>query len=439
MCGVYFTNRNESAKSDKNFLLRGPDCFNQVESEGIIMCHSLLSLTGEFTKQPIEQSDVKLIFNGQIYNYDNQAYSSDSYFVLNEYLTKDLNFWESLDGEYAVVIHDKKKEVVVFATDIFGTKPLFYCIDNGKISISSLTSTLKMNNHKNIIKCSPNTLYTFNLSTNELTIQSNYFKFKLDQYKTNFDDWNDKFIESIKKRFGELKHEIILPLSSGHDSGAIACAFELLDIKYYSYSILRGEHKKILTSRLIKRLATSPSKSRIRKDLQNANIRDEVLNHIKNNSDPFFYGPAIDSLSINGIEDPGAIGLSYILNKAKKMSNKIKIVASGQGGDEIYSNNQNYTFDKPNPQYFTNNLEDIFPWQNFFYGAQMSYLSKEESIGGSHGLETRYPFLDKELVQEYLSLSPDIKNKFYKSPITNFLKINGYPYRNDEGKSGFNP
>ena len=27
-----------------------------------------------------------------------------------------------------------------------------------------------------------------------------------------------------------------------------------------------------------------------------------------------------------------------------------------------------------------------------FYGAQMSYLSKEESIGGSFGLETRYPF-----------------------------------------------
>ena len=114
MCGVYFTNRNESAKSDKNFLLRGPDCFNQVESEGINMCHSLLSLTGEFTKQPIEQSDVKLIFNGQIYNYDNRAYKSDSYFVLDEYLTKDLNFWENLDGEYAIVIHDKKKETVEY-------------------------------------------------------------------------------------------------------------------------------------------------------------------------------------------------------------------------------------------------------------------------------------------------------------------------------------
>ena len=114
-------------------------------------------------------------------------------------------------------------------------------------------------------------------------------------------------------------------------------------------------------------------------------------------------------------------------------------MASGQGGDEIYSSSQKYTFDKPNPYKFDQNLSNIFPWQNFFYGTQISYLSKEESIGGSFGLETRYPFLDKYLVQEYLNLSPSLKNKSWKSPITNFLDTYKYPYLIGTKISGFNP
>ena len=75
----------------------------------------------------------------------------------------------------------------------------------------------------------------------------------------------------------------------------------------------------------------------------------------------------------------------------------------------------------------------------YFYGTQISYLGKEESIGGSYGLETRYPFLDRDLVQEYLNLKQKFKNKFYKAPISHFLRTNKYPYRKDETKTGFNP
>ena len=88
MCGVYFSNSNESARFDDNFLIRGPDHFNEAKYDNVSMCLSLLSLTGEFTPQPIEKDGVKLIFNGQIYNYDKKVYLSDSYFVLDEYLEK---------------------------------------------------------------------------------------------------------------------------------------------------------------------------------------------------------------------------------------------------------------------------------------------------------------------------------------------------------------
>ena len=73
-------------------------------------------------------------------------------------------------------------------------------------------------------------------------------------------------------------------------------------------------------------------------------------------------------------------------------------------------------------------LNKVFPWENFYYGAQSSYLAKEENIAGSFGIETRYPLLDFQVVQEYLHLSHKLKNKEYKSPISNFLRLNNYPF-----------
>ena len=56
MCGLYFSTTNESAKLDTKFLTRGPDFYNEELSENMCMSHSLLSLTGDFTPQPIEET-----------------------------------------------------------------------------------------------------------------------------------------------------------------------------------------------------------------------------------------------------------------------------------------------------------------------------------------------------------------------------------------------
>ena len=68
MCGIYFTNENKKIDFDHKFLERGPNHFNKESYETFSMGHSLLSLTGDFTPQPIEKNKTKLIFNGQIYN-----------------------------------------------------------------------------------------------------------------------------------------------------------------------------------------------------------------------------------------------------------------------------------------------------------------------------------------------------------------------------------
>lgn len=62
---------------------------------------------------------------------------------------------------------------------------------------------------------------------------------------------------------------------------------------------------------------------------------------------------------------------------------------------------------------------------------------KEELIAGTHGVEGRYPFLDKEVVQEYLWLSIETKNSVYKRPLVDMFEKWEFPYVG--GKTGFNP
>ena len=61
---------------------------------------------------------------------------------------------------------------------------------------------------------------------------------------------------------------------------------------------------------------------------------------------------------------------------------------------------------------------------------------KEEYTGGAFGIENRYPYLDTGVVQEFLWLSAEAKNRHYKGPLREYLKRNRFPF--EEGvKRGF--
>ena len=61
---------------------------------------------------------------------------------------------------------------------------------------------------------------------------------------------------------------------------------------------------------------------------------------------------------------------------------------------------------------------------------------KEEHVAGAYGIEGRYPFLDKYVVQEFLWITSELKNKNYKSPLCNYLTINNFPFEKNQ-KTGF--
>jgi asparagine synthetase B (glutamine-hydrolysing) len=65
-------------------------------------------------------------------------------------------------------------------------------------------------------------------------------------------------------------------------------------------------------------------------------------------------------------------------------------------------------------------------------------LFKDEIIFGYHGIEGRYPFLDRDVVQAFLDLDPELKNLEYKAPIAHFLREQDYPFE-PQKKRGFSP
>ena len=116
--------------------------------------------------------------------------------------------------------------------------------------ISSYESCLQEAEFRQIKRAKPNETVVCDLKTFEILNIFNHTEFTLEQNKNNFEDWDAALISSVEKRFSNLQCDLLLPLSSGHDSGLIACILNLLEIPYISYSINKIEVKSILKDRL---------------------------------------------------------------------------------------------------------------------------------------------------------------------------------------------
>jgi len=426
MCSFLFTNKKVSNLDTVNYYnqRRGPDHTQSLLDEGNLYVHNLLSITGSFTPQPFKDEQIVMVYNGEIYNYKNFGeFSSDGYAIVELYKKKYLNSFVELDGEFAIFIEDKERREFILVTDTFGTKPMYYSIESNNLGVSSYPKTLELLDFKEIERMEPNTILVLDSNTLCVKQKKELYKFNLEQKLDSFEPWVDAFIESVKKRV-TTDLDVLVPLSSGYDSGAICTILNHINKDYISFTIKGKENEKILNERL---LVNKNSKKEIVNSLNGVKVT-EIKDELKKYSQPFFYGPNPKTKTHEGFDDTGSIGLFYILQTSRDKYG-VKIVLSGQGSDEIMTNISTYGFQTSNPTKFHENLEEIFPWGNFYMGSQWSYLMKEECVGGSLGYETRYPFLDRKVVQAYLNLKPELKNQNYKSPLTYLLQKFNYPFK----------
>jgi len=258
MCGILFTNKeiNDLQKVIKYLVRRGPDHTEHKIINNYNFVHVLLSMTGtDFTIQPFVYDNIVIMLNGEIYNYkDFGDFNSDGECIIESYKKYGNDFIKYLDGEFAIILVDFNKNELIYSTDIFSTKPLWKAIDGNNIGISSYESCLKELNFNNIEQVKANTTIKFDLNSldsndNALEDKRTVYDFDLRQFKTNYDDWNTAFENSVRKRVINTKHGIYIGLSAGYDSGLIACVLNKLRVNHKAYSILGSENPDIILKR----------------------------------------------------------------------------------------------------------------------------------------------------------------------------------------------
>ena len=438
MCGIIVSNLHIDSKYFKLVSNRGPDYTKHNTVNGINIVHFLLHLTGEITHQPIIDDNIVCIFNGEIYNYKEilPTAPSDSYSIVEAYKKYGNNFVRYLDGEFTIVLFDFNKNLLFISSDIFKTKPLFYNIEND-IVISSYESVCKNIKNQNYNKINPNEVLIFDLNTRKLIEKYSVYEFNLNQFKTTYDDFYVALENAILKRYPENSVPLI-SLSSGNDSGIIACCLKKYNKNALFISIPENEDNNVINERM-KILGESHFLINL-----NDNEKQFWKNYLYKNCEYFNwdwgYHPKMRGHIVNGFDIGSMLGKCKIINTSKQINTNIRVLYSGIGADEVMANNSFYSQGWGNVDYFPEDLTTVFPWANFFNGSMENYLKGEEYVGGSFGYETRYPFCDKDLVQEFLWLIPNLKNDYkgsnYKPALTSYLDKEKFPYH--VKKYGFN-
>jgi asparagine synthetase B (glutamine-hydrolysing) len=431
VCGFSVSTVTNLESSNAFCQRRGPDLTNTKIVNGIQFLHNLLHITGEVTPQPLIKDDIVCVFNGEIYNYTSfGSYKSDGECIIDLYEKTGEEFVKKLDGEFALCLIDFKQEKIIISVDTFSCKPLWYEFNQNGFCIGSYNSQLTGLGFNKGQKLKSNTTLIFN-SRNFSQIRSYENRtFDLRQHKTTFNDWLSAFTKSIQKRTANTTQGMFVGLSSGYDSGAIACELEKQNVSFKAYSIINNENPMVMNERL-KKISNTEAFTMTEQEFAT------WKNELNNNCENFMYDDGFRNYDIK--KDQASMGLSAICNRAN--SENRRIYFSGQGADEIISD---YGF-RGKKIYkhsgfgglYPEKLEGFFPWHSFYDGTQIQYLNKEEYVAGHFGIETRYPFLDNDLVQEFLWLTPELKNSKYKSCLDAYLTRNNFPFEPSE-KRGFN-
>ena len=237
-------------------------------------------------------------------------------------------------------------------------------------------------------------------------------KFDFDnQYKDTYDDWLKAFEVSITKRAVD---NCFMGLSSGYDSGALYKELLKQGIDFKAFVNFNNENEEVIMKRL-------------RHILNHQEIKMGVSLYFKYR---IFLNNKINDIAIR---DKASMAIGYIFEMAKKEGKVLFL--SGQGADEIYSDYSLF----PRQSTFKGTYPDLlYEWSNFRGYLQLQYLTALEQIAKIYGIKIRYPFLDIDLIQEFLWLKVELKNRNYKAPLFEYLTKNHVSF-DKEVKRGFRP
>ncbi|MGW5736262.1 MULTISPECIES: asparagine synthetase B family protein [Streptomyces] len=135
---------------------RGPDgTMHAAASDGraVLAMNTLLIVDPQAMPGPYldRETGLLLAFNGEIYNYRQQAAAwgiplghreTDAHFVLRAWAKLGPSCLDGLDGMFALALYDPRAGKLFLARDRLGEKPLYWRLDGGRLAFASEVTTL---------------------------------------------------------------------------------------------------------------------------------------------------------------------------------------------------------------------------------------------------------------------------------------------------------
>lgn len=350
---------------------RGPDSEWKFIDEGVALGFCKLNVTNlKQDCQPIQNKEKNktIAFNGKIYNYKDVRQKlmdaghsfktdSDSELILHGYEEYGVDILNMLRGMFSFVIWDANKKELFGVRDPFGIKPLYYAMMDKTFIFGSEIKSFLPHPHfnKELNETALENYLTFQYSpTNETFFKNvyklpaaHYFiykegnftakrywevKFKADD-KPTLEEWVEEissvFNNSVKAhKIGDA--EVASFLSSGVDSSYVAAVANVDK----TFTVGFGEDEKYNEIGWAKEFSKYINKE----------------NHSKVVTPEEYWGilPKIQYHMDEPLADPAAVALYFVCNIA---SEKVKVVLSGEGADEIFGGYNVYKEPSGSPVY----------------------------------------------------------------------------------------
>lgn len=442
MCGIFaLLNTNNFDNTQKKIISeqfnkgkrRGPE-YSKLEDQYMKMYLGFhrLAINGlnSESNQPIVINDIVLICNGEIYNYK-QLYNdvnvkpttdSDCEVIIHLYINYGIEqTLNMLDGVYSFVLYDtnKDKNNLYIARDPFGVRPLYKLYNMNDVdelfNIYGFASELKCleyfynqnTKYYRIEQFEPGTYSVFQYNNdlkfrwNEIISNKSYFlpSFIITSPINDISESKEEFFSCISnglnnaiiKRCVTTERPVACLLSGGLDSSLIAALvadyFRGNGKQIETYSIGLKNSEDIKYARIVADYIQSNHTEIIVTEEQMFNAIPEVIKAIE----------TYDTTTVRA-----SIG-NYLIGKHIARNSDAKVIFNGDGSDELfggylYMNKcpDDIEFDKE----IRRLLKDI---HNF------DVLRSDKSIS-SNGLEPRTPFLDRNFINNILSIPTYFRN-----------------------------
>ncbi|MCE5335984.1 MAG: asparagine synthase (glutamine-hydrolyzing) [Desulfobacteraceae bacterium] len=370
ICGIFYRNGRPAdfSQLDRMTMVmahRGPDDYGYFLGENVGLGFrrlSIIDLEGGRQPMPNEDGSVQVVFNGEIYNYrDLRAElkfmghdfktSSDTEVLVHGYESWGEDVVTHLNGMFGFAVWDSRNRKLMLARDRLGIKPLFYLLRDDVLAFASEIKSLLLvpgeqpevneravfDYFSHLYIPAPNTIYQdiFKLRPGEILVaQGRDIRRRKYWHPLNMglidrplndlcDELRERIVESTRM---QLVSDVPLGifLSGGVDSSAIAAAAAhagASEIPTFSVGFDVAKYDELPYAR-------------------------EVSRHLRGTNHSFTLSAApMELLSrlIWHLDEPMAdatILPTYLLSRFTR--EKVKVVLSGEGGDELFGGYTHY-------------------------------------------------------------------------------------------------